>query len=242
MRKSLKTSLIAVFGALHAVLYFLSFGLWRNWAIYIEAIEGITLGPQAGFAAALIGSSIARMVKFDPLWMFGIVAEPISVLLAGFLSQGKWKPAVLAYTGMLLAYFAHPFGRMLPLWTILDILFAFIIIYPAAKLSDRLYGTSLKQMSLSLVLISFVCTATDSLVRVFLLIPGGLHVMFSDFSTFQNLQNIFEVAALSSYIEDTLVVVVSLVVGVPLLIALSKLGFFQKVKHKDRPEDAFPSR
>ena len=241
MRRSLTISLIAVFGALHTVLYFLSFGLWRNWAIYVEAIEGIILGPQAGFLAALFGSSIARMIRFDPLWMFGIVAEPVSVLIAGLLSRGKWKPAASAYAVMLLAYFAHPFGRMLPLWTILDILFALVIIYPAAKLSKKLFGTDLKPMSLSLVLISFACTATDSLVRVFLLIPSGLYAIFSDFSTFQNLQMIFEISALSSYIEDALVVAVSLVVGVPLMIALSRLDFFQRMKRKDVPVDVVSS-
>jgi uncharacterized membrane protein len=233
MRKSQTISLIAVFGALHTALYFLSFGLWRNWAIYIEAIEGIILGPQAGFLAALFGSSIARIVRFDPFWMFGIVAEPISVLFVGLLSRQKWKPALLAYGAMLLAYFSHPFGRMLPLWTILDILLAFVMIYPAARLSKRLFGTDFKRMSISLILISFVGTAADSLVRVFLLIPGSLYALFSDFSNFRNLQVIFETAALSSYIEDTLVVIVSITIGVPLMIVLSKTGYVQQSKREN---------
>jgi len=59
MRKSLQLSLIAVFAALHVVLYFVSFGLWRNWGIYLEAIEGIILGLRIGFLAAFFGSSIA---------------------------------------------------------------------------------------------------------------------------------------------------------------------------------------
>ncbi len=84
MRKSVKVSLTAVFAALHAVLYFISFGLWRNLGIYLESLEGIILGPQAGFTAALIGSVIARVVKPDDFWMFGIIAEPVSVLMAGF--------------------------------------------------------------------------------------------------------------------------------------------------------------
>ncbi len=235
MRKSLRISLIAVFGALHAVLYFLSFELrlWRNWAIYLEAIEGIILGPQAGFLAALLGSSVARMIRFDSLWIFGIIAEPVSVLTAGFLAKGKWKPGMAVYSVMLLAYFLHPYGRMLPLWTILDILLAFILIYPAAKLSNGWHGTSLNRLSISLVLIGFVCTATDSLVRIFLLVPGGLYNVFSDFATFQKLQYIFTVSAVSSYIEDVIVVAVSLLVGVPLMVVLSKLQFFQEKKQRD---------
>ncbi len=237
MRKSFRISLIAVFGALHAVLYLLSFGLgeWRNWAIYIEAMEGIILGPQAGFLAALLGSSIARTITYDPLWMFGIIAEPVSVMATGFLARGKWKPAFAVYSVMLLAYFIHPYGRMLPLWTILDVLLAFVLIYPAAKLSSGLYKITPNRLPISLVLIAFVCTATDSLVRIFLLIPTGFYSMF--FSNFQQLQGIFTGAAVFSYIEDALVTTVSLIVGVPLMVALSKLRFFSE-KENSEPKPA----
>ncbi|NWF86671.1 hypothetical protein HXY32_02510 [Candidatus Bathyarchaeota archaeon] len=101
---------------MHAVLYFISFGLWRNWGIYLESIEGIILGPKIGFFAALIGSTIGRIANpTDPFWMFGIIAEPLSVLIAGFLAKAQWKPALATYAVMLSAYFIHPFGRALPL-------------------------------------------------------------------------------------------------------------------------------
>jgi hypothetical protein len=239
MRKSFRISLIAVFGALHAVLYLLSFGLggWRNWAIYIEAMEGIILGPQAGFLAALLGSSIARTITYDPLWMFGIIAEPISVMATGFLARGKWKPTFAVYSVMLLAYFIDPYGRMLPIWTILDVLLAFVLIYPAAKLSSGLYKITPNRLPISLVLIAFVCTATDSLVRIFLLIPVGFYSML--FSNFQTLQGTFTAAAVLSYIEDAIVTTVSLIVGVPLMVALSKLRFFSE-KENGKPKPASP--
>lgn len=240
MRKSFRISLIAVFGALHAILYLLSFGLggWRNWAIYIEAMEGIILGPQAGFLAALLGSSIARTITYDPLWMFGIIAEPVSVMATGFLARGKWKPAFAMYSVMLLAYFIHPYGRMLPLWTILDVLLAFVLIYPAAKLSGGLYKITPNRLPISLVLIAFVCTATDSLVRIFLLVPVGFYSMF--FSNFQILQTTFTGAAVLSYVEDALVTTVSLIVGVPLMVALSKLRFFSENENSE-PKPVSPT-
>ncbi len=176
MRKSVRIALISIFGALHAVLYLISFGLWRNWAIYLAPIEGIILGPSAGFLAAFLGSSIPRIALLDPLFIFGIVAEPVSVLSAGLLSRGKWKPVLAIYAAMLSAYFLHPFGRQLPLWTIIDILAALFIIYPAAMLSKSLFSKNVKLMSIALVSLSFVCTATDALARIFLLIPIGLHV------------------------------------------------------------------
>jgi len=225
MRKSLQISLTAVFAALHTVLYFMSFGLWRNWGIYLESLEGIILGPKVGFLAAIIGSSIGRMIKPDDFWMFGIIAEPISVLTAGLLAKAKWKPVMAMYAVMLAAYFIHPYGTALPLWTILDILLALFIIYPVAKLSKNLFGNNVKHLPITLVLISFVCIATDSLVRVFLLIPAGLHTLF--FPSFDILLGAFIEGASLSYTEDLIAVVVSLIIGVPLLISVSKLGLFK---------------
>ena len=223
MQKSLKVGLISVFAALHAVLYFLSFGLWRNWAIYLEPIEGIILGPWAGFSAALIGSIVGRMIRPIDFWMFGIIAEPLGVLASGFLAKGKWKPVIVIYAVMLAAYFAHPFGRWFPIWTILDILIAFVLIYPVAKLSKNLY-TNVGRFPL-LVPLSFVGTVTDSLTRVFLFIPAGLYSLF--YSTDIAVYADFIAGAVYSYIEDVQVIVVSFLVGVPLLLALRRIRGFK---------------
>jgi len=212
-------ALSSVFAALHVVLYSLSFGLWRNWAIYLEPIEGIVLGPWAGFTAALIGSIVGRMIKPIDFWMFGIIAEPLGVLASGFLAKGKWKPVMGIYAFMLLAYFIHPLGRWLPLWTILDILLALILIYPVAKISKNLYD-NVQRLPAS-VLISFIGTVTDALTRVFLLIPVGLYTFFG--MTDEVVLDIFIAGAIYSYIEDVQVIAVSFLVGVPLLLALRRI-------------------
>jgi hypothetical protein len=212
---------VGVFAALHVILYFMSFGLWRNWAIYLEPIEGIVLGPWAGFSAALIGSVVARAIKPVDVWMFGIVAEPLGVLAAGFLAKGRWRPVIAIYAVMLTAYFLHPIGRWLPLWTILDILLAFALIYPVAKMSKNLFEENVKHLPISLVLVSFIGTVTDALTRVFLLIPAGLYMFFG--WPPEVVYSIFVMGAVDSYIEDVLVVIVSLVVGVPLLLALRRI-------------------
>lgn len=214
-------AMVGVFAALHVILYFMSFGLWRNWAIYLEPIEGIVLGPWAGFLAALIGSIIARTFKPVDVWMFGVVAEPIGVLACGLLARAGWKPVMTIYAVMLTAYFAHPFGRWLPLWAILDILLAFILIYPAAKMGKSLFQEKSKRVPLSLILISFVGTVTDALTRVFLLIPAGLYMFFG--WPPEGVYYVFVAGAVDSYIEDALVVATSFLVGIPLLIALQKV-------------------
>ena len=212
---------IGVFAALHVILYFMSFGLWRNWAIYLEPIEGIVLGPWAGFSAALIGSVLARAIKPIDVWMFGIIAEPMGVLAAGFLAKGKWKLVILIYAIMLAAYFVHPFGTWLPIWTILDILLALALIYPAAKLSKSLFGEKVKLLPISLILLSFVATVTDALTRVFLLVPAGLYNVFG--WPPEVVYYIFITGAIDSYIEDVLIVIVSILVGLPLLVALKRV-------------------
>ncbi|MGB9756339.1 MAG: hypothetical protein ACPLVJ_00960, partial [Candidatus Bathyarchaeales archaeon] len=174
-------------------------------------------------------SSIARMIKPDDFWMFGIIAEPISVLVAGLLAKKKWKPVLGLYAITLSAYFMHPygnpFGQGLPLWTILDVIFAFFLIYPAAKFGGNLFDMNFKRLPIKLVLISFVCIATDSLVRVFLLIPCGLYDLF--FPNFNAIYLEFVKDAVYSYIEDLIVVLVSFVVGVPLLISVLKLKLLE---------------
>lgn len=213
----------SVFAALHAALYFLSFGLWRNWAIYLMPIEGIVLGPWAGFSAALIGSIAGRMINPIDFWMFGVIAEPLGVLASAFMAKGKWKPVMLIYVVMLAAYFAHPFGRWFPLWTILDVLLAFVLIYPVARFSRNFYE-NVKRLPMT-VFISFIGTVTDALTRVFLFIPVGLYSLF--YETEAAVYADFLMGAIYSYIEDVQVVVVSFLVGVPLLLALRRIHGFK---------------
>jgi hypothetical protein len=219
-RLSAKAAVIGVFASLHVILYFMSFGLWRNWAIYLEPIEGAILGPWAGFSAALIGSVIARAIKPIDVWMFGVVAEPLGVLAAGFLAEGRWKPVLGVYVSMLTAYLAHPLGRQLPLWTILDIMLALALIYPAARLGRNLFMEKARPLTYSLILLSFVVTATDALTRVFMLIPAGLYSVLG-WPT-EIVSYIFIAGAVDSYIEDAIAIMVSLVVGVPLLMSLRR--------------------
>ena len=118
----------------------------------------------------------------------------------------------------------------MPLWTILDILLALLLIYPAARLSRALFGKDVKSLSIALVAVSFVCIATDSLVRVFLLVPCGLYGVL--FPSYEALYAAFVGGAATSYVEDVIVIVVSFVAGVPLVMSASKLGILQKNRRK----------
>jgi len=184
-------------------------------------IEGIVLGPSVGFVAALIGSGIARLIKPNIFWMFGIIAEPIGVTAAGLLTKGRWKEIQLIYGVMLGAYFLHPYGRMLPLWTVLDLLVAFALVYPVSKISTWVWIEQAKKFAAALLLIAFVSTVADSMTRVFLLVPCRLYEFFGlsyDILAYEW----FIPGAVGSYIEDCLVSVVTLIAGAPLLLSLKK--------------------
>jgi hypothetical protein len=213
-------ALVGVFAALHAMLY-LSYEIWRSWSIYLEPIEGVILGPWIGFLSAFIGSVVGRAIKPTPLWMFGIIAEPLGVLACGLIVKKQWKPLLAVYAFMLGAYFMHPLGRELPLWTILDILAAFVLIYPAARLSRSFFEEDSRHLFLLMPLVAFIGAATDALARVFLLIPAGLYAAFG--WSPEQVYAIFITGAMDSYKEDIIVVIASLIVIKPLLAALKKL-------------------
>ena len=221
-------ALTAVFAAFHATLYLVSPAfLWRNWAIYLSPIEGIVLGPWAGFIAALIGSTIGRVLLPSPLWMFGMIAEPLSVMSAGFLTRGKWQPVIALYAVMLAAYFISPLGQSLPFWPVLDTIAAACLVYPAAKLSKRLFSENTDLLPASLIIVSFITVATDGLTRVFLFIPAGLYGSVLGLSP-AAAAVAFVGGGVDSFIEDAFALLIALVVGVPILLALRKVLTFKK--------------
>jgi len=221
-RPSLMASLIGTFAALHSILYLIPAELWRSLSIYLEPLEGIILGPYAGFLAVLIGSIIARSIKPTGLWMFGVFAEPIGTLACGLIVKGKWKTLLLIYAVMLGAYFIHPLSREIPLWTILDILAALILIYPATKISQRLQKGDTSQIPFATSLIAFIGCAADSLARIFLLIPAGLYLVLGWPKS--AVYTAFLAGAVDSYIEDILTIVFAFTVGSPILLALRRIS------------------
>jgi len=209
-----------IFATLHSVLGILP-GPWRQWSIPFEPLEGMILGPKLGFIAALVGSSV-RTALTGPIIVFSMIAEPIGVATAGLLVKGKWQPVAALYGIMLAAYFIHPYGRILPLWTILDILLAFVLIYPAAKFGKNVLinRENAKKLTVAVVFIAFVSTVTDSLTRVFLLVPVGLYQTF--FPKFETLYYVFVTYAAISYVEDVIITIISLIISIPVLLVLEK--------------------
>ncbi len=95
----------------------------------------------------------------------------------------------------------------------------------------NILGEKISRLPVPLVLMSFIGTATDALTRIFLLIPVGLYSFFS--ISQEAVYYVFIMGAVDSYIEDVLVVIVSLLVGIPLIVATKRIldnksPFFQR--------------
>jgi hypothetical protein len=108
----------------------------------------------------------------------------------------------------------------------LDTVVAVCLVYPAAKLSKNLFSDKVNLLPISLVIVSFITVATDGLTRVFLFIPAGLYSVLSLPPAAAAVA--FVGGGVDSFIEDALVVLIALVVGVPILLALRKVLNFKK--------------
>ena len=217
-------AIATVFAALHVLLDSIPIYAFRESAVFLEPLEGIVLGPRLGVLTAVVGGTISRVVAGANMFslVYGLAGESVGVATAGLLIKGKWRIVAAVYAFMLTAYFIHPYGMRLPLWTILDCLAAFTLVYPSALLTKNLLvgEIGVKRLTIAVPLVSFISTAAHSLTMVFIFIPVGLHRI--EFGTFDAVYYAFTLGAAGSYLEDAIVLFVSTVVYLPVLLALRK--------------------
>jgi hypothetical protein len=223
----LYTAVVATLAALHIVL---SLGPplvgFRRLSIVMEPLEGIIAGPYLGFLAALIGATGGRLIRPEGLWIenfFGI-AEAVGALGAGFLITRKWYLTVGIYGVQLLAFLMHPLAREIPLWTLWDTYLGFLAIFPAGYLVRKLGDAKSRAHRLIPVvgLTSFVAVELDVMVRIFMLIVGGLYQVYP--IPVDALPWIFIAGAVQTPLEAAYSVACAVVVGVPALVALERSG------------------
>jgi len=190
----------------------------------MEPLEGMIAGPYLGFAAATVGWVGGRFARPDGIWienLFGI-AEPIGALGAGFLVSKRWYLTGIIYGIQLLGFLVDPLARHIPLWTLWDTYLGFLAVFVAASLLRRLGHLELDSRRLVPVvaLVAFVAVELDIMVRVFMLIVGGLYELYP--IPRELLPGIFLAGAIVTPIESVYSVAVATIVGVPVLVALQK--------------------
>jgi len=224
-RRSLYVTAVATLAAVHIVLsYAPPLVGFRRMSIVMEPLEGIILGPYLGFLAAAIGWIGGRFIRPDSFWienLFGI-AEAVGALGAGFLMSRKWFLTAGIYGVQLLAFLAHPLARHIPLWTLWDTYLGFVAVFAVAFLVRRVQDARLSVPRLAPVvaLVAFVAVELDVMVRIFMLIVGGLYQVYP--IPIEALPAIFVAGAIQTPLEAAYSVLAAVVVGVPVLIALEK--------------------
>ena len=224
-RRSLYVTAVATLAAVHIVLsYAPPLVGFRRMSIVMEPLEGIILGPYLGFLAAAMGWIGGRFIRPDSFWienLFGI-AEAVGALGAGFLMSRKWFLTAGIYGVQLLAFLAHPLARHIPLWTLWDTYLGFVAVFAVAFLVRRVQDARLSVPRLAPVvaLVAFVAVELDVMVRIFMLIVGGLYQVYP--IPIEALPAIFVAGAIQTPLEAAYSVLAAVVVGVPVLIALEK--------------------
>jgi hypothetical protein len=193
-------------------------------SIFLEPMEGIIAGPYLGFLAATVGWIGGRFVRPDAFWienLFGI-AEAVGALGAGFLVTRKWYLTAGIYGALLLGFLAHPLARQIPLWTLWDTYLGFIAVFIAASLVRRTKDETASASHLvpTVAVIAFASVELDAMVRIFMLIVGGLYQLYP--IPVGLLAGIFIAGAFQTPVEAAFCILASTLVGVPALLALER--------------------
>jgi hypothetical protein len=223
MRKSRFLTLISLFSALHAIFVLIPLPL-RSLMVIIQPLEGIILGVYGGFLSALLGSIVGRVITpmEGLLPIFGITAEPIGALVSALFFRKKWKYVFLIYLFLLLGYFIHPLGRILPAWCLWNTYIAFILTFISPLFLKKFKEeTNSKKLAFLLALTSFIGVEADALVRIFILIPVGFYSLMG--VPEEALVPIWIAGAIETPIEAILSIIATIILGIPLIKILKEI-------------------
>jgi hypothetical protein len=235
MRKSQFLALVAVFAAINVVfdsligLPELSSGVWYSWIFIVEPINGIILGPYAGFLSSLIGVMIGHSIYFRDVYEFLFtLGAPIGAMVAGFLFRGKWKMILTYYTALLGIYFITPIAWQLPILGMWDVYLAYFILLVVAVMMARKGSWSPESKGLLYViaLSALIGLEADILFRIFVLIPGQTYRLFYALGEEALIPLWVEAAAITP-IKVAISILVTTTVGPPLVKVIKKTGILK---------------
>jgi len=228
-------ALTGVFASLYAVLSTIplfpvigAVGKSFTVAVIIAPLVGLIIGPYRGALAASIGGFIAwSITQFGPLFQFNFVPGAATALCSGYLYKDRWKASVVIYSALFLAFAFYP--AIGPMWLypyyIWFHMLGLIVLMSQGKLKTinpiSKHGLML-ELSLRVGVISFVATLLGHIV-------GGLIFNAIYFPTLipnaDSWRSLWQVLVFVYPLERTMVVLISVLIGAPLIKALRAHGF-----------------
>lgn len=197
-------------------------GVWDSWVFLISPLIGIVLGPVGGAISVTCGSIVGHLVYFrDPFELLFMFGASVGAAVAGLVYEQRWREAFAVYTVLLVAYFVTPVTWSLPLWGIWDTLSTYlllivIVFYRALRGESP---SSLNYRRTVLVLSALFGLEADILTRIFFFIPCQTYWLFYGLTS-EQLVPIWMVAGIVTPLKVLMSMIVTVLVGGPLLQAL----------------------
>jgi hypothetical protein len=232
------TAFLIVFSALYAALRPVPLGpmigLSANFSIsdFLAPLYGIILGPYVGGLSVIIGTFLGMTMKAPVFMGLDFLPAFVNTVAIGFLMKRKWAPVVVLNIILLLAFILNPLttlfiGPVPFFW--LHIVALLVLISPLGRKAGQWVETlKPKFLTAGLAILAFVGTMMQHLTGniltevVLAQIVGSLSPV--------TLSTIIWPGAFLLYPWERLVlIVISVIVGVPLVRTLKKsLLPFQK--------------
>lgn len=226
-------ALTGIFASLYAVLAAIPLfpvvglvGKSFTLAVIIAPLVGLIIGPHRGALAASIGGFIAwSITQFGPLFQFSFVPGAATALGSGYLYKGKWKQLVVIYAVFFLALAFYP--AIGPMWLYPPYLWfqllGLIVLISLARVKLKALGNSRMQtLSFKVGAISFASTLFGHII-------GGLIFNAIYFPAFypsiDYWRGLWQILVFVYPLERSIVVLVSVLIGAPLIKALLTHGF-----------------
>lgn len=198
-------------------------------ALIIAPLMGLIIGPYRGALAASIGGFIGWSLapQYGLLFQASFVPGAATALCSGHLYKNKWKTFVIIYSALFLAFAFYPVVG--PIWLYPSYLWFQLVglialIFEAILTNIKVIGKRSLALELGFTvgIISFIATLFGHIV-------GGLifeAVYFPAFiSSVNTWRSIWQGVIFVYPIERSIVVLASILIGVPLIKALKAHGF-----------------
>lgn len=225
------TAFLIVFSALYAALRPVPLGpmigLSQTFSVsdFLAPLYGILLGPYVGGLSIIIGTFIGMTVKAPVFLGLDFLPAFVNCIAIGFLMKRKWAPVVVLNIFLLLAFILNPlttfFIGPVPFVWLHIVAFAVLISPLGRKAGSWVETLKPKFLTAGIAILAFVGTMMQHLTGNILTevvlsqIVGSLPA--DTLTTF-----IWPSAFLAYPVERTFLVILSIVVGVPLVRALKK--------------------
>lgn len=237
------TAFLIVFSALYAALRPVPLGpmigLSSTFSVsdFLAPLYGIILGPYIGGLSIIIGTFLGMTIKTPVFMGLDFLPAFVNTVAIGFLMKRKWAPIIVLNIILLLAFILNPlttlfFGPVPFVW--FHIVALLVLISPLGRRAGQWVETlKPKFLTAGLAILAFVGTMMQHLTgNILTEVVLGQIVGSIAPETFSTI--IWPGAFLVYPLERTLLVILSVVVGVPLVRTLKKsLLPFQKQPSRD---------